>query len=162
MASLNRKLERDGELRTKCTEVMNSYLSKGYARRVPQSELSISKQPTWNLPHHPITNVNKPRKVRVVYDCAAKYNRMSLNDALMKGPHLMNSLTGILSHFRKDRIAMIANVEAMFYQTKVNPSHIDVLRFLWWENEDLSKRTYHKPYACSPHWSSIFSKLCQL
>ena len=84
LASLKRRLERDNELRTKYTEVMNSYLSKGYARIVPQPELSISKQLTWYLPHHPATNVNKPGKVRVVYDCATKYNGMSLNDALMK------------------------------------------------------------------------------
>ena len=111
---------------------------------IPQSELSISKQPTWYLPHHPVTNVNKPGKVRVNYDYAAKYNEMSLSDALMKGPHLMNSLTGVLSRFRMERIAMVDDVEAMFYQIKVDPSHINALRFLWWENGDLSK----EPIVC--------------
>ena len=138
LGSLKKKFERN-ELRTKYSEVMNSYLSKSYSRRVPQSELSISEQPTWYLPHHPITNVNKPGEVRVVYDCAAKYNGMSINDVLMKVPHLMTSSTGVLSRFRKDRIAMVADVEAMFYQIKVDPSHIDALRILWWENRDLSK-----------------------
>ena len=144
LASLKGRLERDNELRTKYTEVMNSYLSKGYAQKVLQFELSISKQPTWYLPHHPVTNVNKPGKVRVDYDCAAKCNGMSLNDALMKGPHLMNSLTGVLSRFCKERIAMVADVEAMFHQIKVDPSHINALRFLWWENGDLSK----EPVVC--------------
>ena len=56
----------------------------------------------------------------------------------------MNSLTGVLSRFRKERIAMVANVEAMFHQIKVDPSHVNALRFLWWENGDLSK----EPIVC--------------
>ena len=107
---------------------MNSYLSKSYAWKVPQSELSISQQPTSPL----------------VYDCAVKYNGMPLNDALMKGPYLMNSLTGVLSRFRKDRKAMVADVEAIFHQIKVDSLHIDALRFLWWANGDLSK----EPIIC--------------
>ena len=130
---------------------------KGYIYQLPDNlklaqrrlaslkrRLERDNEPTWYLPHHPVTNVNKPGKVRVVYDCAAKCNGMSLNDALMKGPHLMNSLTGVLSRFRKEKIAMVADVEAMFHQIKVDPSHINALRFLWWENGDLSK----EPVVC--------------
>ena len=51
----------------------------------------------------------------------------------------MNSLTGDLSRFRNDKIAMLADVEAMFHQINVGPLHTDALCFLRWENGDLSK-----------------------
>jgi len=34
----------------------------------------------WYLPHHAVQNVNKPGKIRVVFDCLAKYGGTSLNE----------------------------------------------------------------------------------
>ena len=119
---------------------MNSNLSEGYAREIPQSVFSISKHPTWYLHYHPAMNVNKPGKVRVVCNCAAKCNGMSLNDALLNSPRILNSSTGVFFRFRRNTIAMVADVEAMFHQIKVDSLHIDALRILWWENGDLSKK----------------------
>ena len=33
----------------------------------------------------------------------------------------------------------MADIEAMFYQVHVSPDDYDVLRFLWWPNNDLNK-----------------------
>ena len=65
-----------------------SYLSNTYSRKIPQNYLSIYKHPNWYLPHRTVMNVNKQKKVSVVYDCAAKCNGISLNDAHMKDLHL--------------------------------------------------------------------------
>ena len=107
LTSLKRRLQRDDNLRVKYAEVVESYLSKGYAREVQQAYLTESNDPIWYLPHHPVTNVHKPEKVRVVFDCAAKYHGLSLNDTLMKGPTFMNNLIGVLICFRKNRIALV-------------------------------------------------------
>ena len=47
------------------------------------------------FPHHPVIHPYKPSKVRVVFDCAAKCKGVCLNDALMQGPNLTNSLIGV-------------------------------------------------------------------
>ena len=107
LTSLKRRLQRDDNLRVKYAEVVESYLSKGYAREVQQAYLTESNDPIWYLPHHPVTNVHKPEKVRVVFDCAAKYHGLSLNDTLMKGPTFMNNLVGVLIGFRKNKIALV-------------------------------------------------------
>ena len=107
LTSLKRRLQRDDNLRVKYAEVVESYLSKGYAREVQQAYLTESNDPIWYLPHHPVTNVHKPEKVRVVFDCAAKYHGLFLNDTLMKGPTFMNNLVGVLIGFRKNRIALV-------------------------------------------------------
>ena len=52
----------------------------------------------------------------------------------MKGPDLEKSLVGVLLRFRKERIAVTADVEAMFYQLQVAPHDQDALRFFWWQD----------------------------
>ena len=36
--------------------------------------------------------------------------------------------------FRKNRIALEGDIEAMFHQVFVKPEHANALRFLWWPN----------------------------
>ena len=74
----------------------------------------------------------------VVFDASASYEGMSLNDHLLQGPDLINSLVGALSRFREETVAFIGDIEAMFYQVKVPAAQHDYLRFLWWCNDDLS------------------------
>ena len=93
----------------------------------------------WYLPHHPVTNPNKPGKVRVVFDCAATYKGVSLNNQLLQGPDFMNSLVGVLIRFRQENVALVADIEAMFHQVRVQDEDCDALRFLWWSDGDLSK-----------------------
>ena len=89
----------------------------------------------WYLPHHPVIHPAKPEKTRI----AAKFNGQSLNDHLLCGPDLTNSLLGVLVRFRRGSIAMIANVESMFYQVLVQPDDWNAFRFLWWENHDFKE-----------------------
>lgn len=93
----------------------------------------------WYIPHHGVINQNKPDKVRVVFDCSAKCQGTSLNDQLLQGPDLTNSLFGVLTRFRQESVAIMADVEGMFNQVYVDPKDIDALRFLWWPDDDLNK-----------------------
>ena len=95
----------------------------------------------WYLPHHPVVNLSKSGKLRVVFDCAAKFNGTFLNDKLMKGPDLVNSLVGVLTRFKKNKVALVADVKAMFHQINVDPRDQNALRFLWWNKEDLYKES---------------------
>ena len=48
---------------------------------------------------HGVTNVNKPGKVRVVFDAAAQFDKRSLSEKLLKGPDYLNTLIGIFFRF---------------------------------------------------------------
>jgi len=65
---------------------MQEHIAKGLSQRVPKEELGVKERPVWYLPHHPVTHPLKPGKVRVIYDCGAKYRRTSLNQQLLQGP----------------------------------------------------------------------------
>ena len=77
-----------------------------------------------------------------MFDCASKSHGHSLNDYLMKGPNLINSLVGVLLRFHKHPVAVVS---IMFHQVRVAPRDRDALRFLWWAKGDLEAepKVYH-------------------
>ena len=78
-----------------------------------------------------MTNPNKPGKVRLVFEAAASYKGTSLNDELVTGPDLLSSLVGVIMRFRLHVVAMIADIETMFFQVLVIEKDQPSLRFLW-------------------------------
>ena len=119
LESLKRRLSKDESLHKKYAGVMQDYIEKGYAEKVRDD--GKRNACTWFLPHHPVMNPKKPDKLRVVFDCAAKFMGVSLNDKLLQGPDLLSRLSGILTRFRLKPIALVADIEAMFHQVKVSP-----------------------------------------
>ena len=76
LASLKKRLSRGIELHNKYTEVMESYLQKGYAEKVETNSDSAGSE--WYLSHFPIFNPHKPEKLRIVFDwCCKKYGCFS-------------------------------------------------------------------------------------
>jgi hypothetical protein len=131
-----RKMLNDKQYHEHYTAFVQKLLDKGYAYEVPQDELNNTS--SWYLPHHGVYHPQK-KKIRVVFDCSAKYKGIGLNDMLLQGPDLTNSLIGTLMRFRSEPVAFICDVEAMFYQVKVPPAQHNLLRFLWWPNGDLQQ-----------------------
>ena len=114
-------------------------VAKGYARKVPPHQRESGYQgKTWFIPHHGVYHPHKPGKIRVVFDCSAKYRGKCLNDLLLKGPDLTNSLQGVLTRFRQDRVAVMADIEVMFHQARVPNPDCSFLRFLCWPDGKLS------------------------
>ena len=83
------------------------------------------------VPHHGVLDVNKPNKVRVVFDTAAIYHETSLNNNLLPGLDLLNNLVSVLCRFRQGEYAGISGIEAMFHQVRVPSRDTDALRLLW-------------------------------
>ena len=51
---------------------------------------------------------------------------------------MTNSLVGILTQFRQEKVALMSDVEAMFHQVRVKPDNCNALHFLWWPGSNLS------------------------
>ncbi|XP_052071218.1 uncharacterized protein LOC127709652 [Mytilus californianus] len=133
---LKGRLQRDKTYRNHYFTSMNDFIEKGYVEKVESSEQDIDGH-VWYIPHHGVYHPQKPDKVRVVFDCSARYQDHSLNDHLLQGPDLTNTLIGVLCRFRKEQIAVICDIEQMFLQFNVNKDHRDYLRFLWWKDDNL-------------------------
>ena len=118
------------------TTTMENYIAKGYARLLTNQEKYCNVEDCWYLPHHAVFHPHKPNKIRVVFDCTAHQHETSLNKQLLPRPDLLNSLIGVLFRFRKGRIALVADIEAMYHQVHVDPKDQKYLRFLWWPTEN--------------------------
>lgn len=89
---------------------MEKIFEKGHAE--PAAPLKAYEE-RWYLPIFGVFHPKK-NKIRVVFDSSAKFLGVSLNDVLMTGPDLTNSLIGVLLKFRKDRVAITADIEQIF------------------------------------------------
>lgn len=72
------------------------YLEKGYIRKLPSEELRVNHNRVWYLPVFPVTNPNKPGKVRIVWDAAASAHGVSLNSTFLTGPDQLTSLPAVI------------------------------------------------------------------
>ncbi|XP_077073702.1 uncharacterized protein LOC143724510 [Siphateles boraxobius] len=136
--NMKKKLQKNQTFKEDYVSFMNEVIKKGYAVKVPDEELKRSDGKVWFIPHHGVYHPKK-HKMRVVFDCGASYQGTTLNEQLLQGPDLTSSLVGVLTRFRQERVAVMADVESMFHQVKVPPEDADLLRFLWWPDGDTSK-----------------------
>lgn len=134
--SFDLSLKRDPNKQQHTLEFMQKMFDNGHAEIASSVD---EKTEHWYLPLFSIYHPKKPDSVRVVFDSAVKFHGSSLNDVLMKGPPLHNSLLGILLRFRTEAIAITVDVEQMFYNFYVFEGHRNYLRFIWHEGNDPSK-----------------------
>ena len=135
LASLKRKFRRDPGIFQSYRSVIHSLGDDGYAEKVPPSELEPASRDVWYLPHHA---VETPEKLRVVFDCAARSAGVCLNDILQGGPHLGQPLTAVISRFREGSVAFACDIQAMYHRVHVPASDSDLLRFLWFKDDDIN------------------------
>ena len=90
----------------------------------------------WYLPHFGVYHPRKPNNIRVVFDSSSEYQGTSLNKDLLSGRDFLNSLQGILIRFHQETVGVVCDIEQMFHCFYVNREHRDVLRFLWFKNND--------------------------
>ena len=72
------------------------------------------------------------------FDCSSQYKGSSINQHLMPGQDLTNQFIGELNRFRLEPVAFMADIQAMFYQVRVPEDQRSFLRFLWWDEGNLS------------------------
>ena len=160
LKSLDRRLEKQG-MKDKYCEGIQKFLDKDYAERVPDGEINNKDGRVWYVPHHHVISEAKGGKLRVVMDCSAKYDGVSLNSVCFGGPNLINNLLYVLLRFRQYQHAIMADIEGMYMQVKVRTDDRNCLRFLWYDDD--GKITH---YRMSSHlfggvWSGTASTYAQ-
>ena len=82
-----------------------------------------------------------------------------MNDKLLQGPDLTSNLVGVLTRFRQEKYAFMADIEKMFFQVKVRKGDQSFLRFLWWLNGDLEQKA--EEYCMTVHlFGAVSSPAC--
>ena len=116
LESLERRLIKNPDKARQYSDTIKRYLELGHATKLSTRESTPTNNMTCYIPHHYVTNANKQNKFRVVFDPSAKFTGTSLNDYLLKGPDLRNSLVTNLLRYRNGKYSISADIEKMFYQ----------------------------------------------
>ena len=131
--SLCRTLGRKPEMKEHFVTFMQRIFDQDHAELAPPL---TNREECWYLPTFGVYHPHKPGQIRVVFDSSAKHLGVSLNDVLLTGPDLNNSLLGVLMRFRCEQVAFTADIEQMFHNFIVREDHRNFLRFLWFRNND--------------------------
>ncbi|XP_075170238.1 uncharacterized protein LOC142242552 [Haematobia irritans] len=133
---LKRRILRDSSLANELQQQISNLLEKKYARKLSKSAAEQQGGKIWYLPTFIVKNPQKPNKVRLVWDAAAKSGNVALNDFLLKGPDLLIPLMQILYKFRIGAVAICGDIAEMFHRIKVQEEDACAQRFLWWGEND--------------------------
>lgn len=128
---VERKMDKDKEYAEMYSKKLKEMEEKKYIRRLSKNETEDESNKIWYLPHFGVINPNKPNKLRIVFDASAKSNGISLNDCLLTGPDLYNSLQTILLNFRIKKYAFTSDIKEMFLQVRVRKEDCYSQRILW-------------------------------
>ena len=137
MISLEKKFDRQPDLKIKYVETINQYIKDGHATKISINKRNDNFNNKINyIPHYSLTNINKPGKIRVLLDAGAKCQSTSVNENLLKSHDLLKNLVGVLLWFCQGKFCVMADIEKMFQQVIVNQRDKDSLRFIWRSNRD--------------------------
>ncbi|XP_059830478.1 uncharacterized protein LOC132396696 [Hypanus sabinus] len=134
--SLQKTLKRKPEMQQQDVAFMEKIFANGHAKLAPP--LRKGKE-CWYLPKFGVYHRQKPNQIRVVFDSNTQCAGISLNDVLLTGPDLNNTLLGILLRFRKEKVAILADIQQMFLCFLVQEDHHNFLCFLWHKDNDINK-----------------------
>ena len=129
--SLRRKALGDLTLNQTLIDTFQGLLAEGWLTHVEKVEVD---GPAEYLPFF----VTKQEKSRVVYDGAATSKAICLNHAVMPGANLLNRLTDVLTRFRFDRFACMADLSKCFFQISIPEDQWDLFRLVWFKDNNIT------------------------
>ena len=161
--SLQRKLKAKPHALERYEQELAKYVSSDYAEEIT-SLVPISASgplptgPVYNMPHRAVIREDKTTtKMRIVFDCSSKaQDATSLNDHLLAGPNLNPDLVVLLINFRRNPIAITADIKQAFLQIRVHPSDRDALRYLWRDSATNELRVFRMKVVTFGSASSPF------
>ena len=130
--SLRRKALKNPQLKHTLVDTFRELLDAGWL--VPVDKDSNDNR-TWYLPFF----VTKQDKPRVVFDSAASFKGVSLNDAVLAGENLLNNLVEVLMRFRLGKYACMADLSKCFFQIVMPVLQQDLFRLVWYANNDIDE-----------------------
>ncbi|XP_017465091.1 PREDICTED: uncharacterized protein LOC108358328 isoform X2 [Rhagoletis zephyria] len=151
------RLTKNPSLKEEYDKVVQEYLDLGHMEKVeaPSFEHSPSH---FYLPHHAVLKPESTStKLRVVFNASSNSsNGVCLNDILHVGPTLQADLTLLLIRWRMYKYVFNSDIQKMYRQILVNPSHRPYQRILFRKDphsgiQDFQLRAVTFGVNCAPY-----------
>ena len=132
-----KKLSRQPDWKKTYSAQVHEMVSRQAAVRLTKEELLTWSGSVWYISHLVAPNshsVSTP--VRLVWNSSQRFNGLSLNDLLMKGPDVLNQIRGVLLRFRSGRFAALGDIRKMYNSVWLEDREKHLHRFLWRDSEE--------------------------
>ncbi|XP_037961465.2 uncharacterized protein LOC119690459 [Plutella xylostella] len=131
---LERKLERNKNLKEQYNKVIDEYIDMNHMKKIENEE----DNKLIYLPHHAVIRDDKDTtKVRVVFDASAKgSNGRSLNETMMVGPVLQPDLRSLIISWRKHKVCVVGDIVKMYRMVKTADDFTNLQCIVWRDNPD--------------------------
>ena len=112
---------------------IDDHVDRGVARKLTAEEIAAYEGPYFYLSHMAIEQPkSESTPVRLVFNSSQKFQGVSLNDCLAKGPDAYNnSLLGMLIRFREHVTVLIGDIKKMYNTVELELLEQHMHRFLW-------------------------------
>ena len=108
------------------------FIDRGVWREISQDEIVKYDGPVHYTTHHEVFNEGSASTpVRIVSNSSLKYEGVSHNDILMKGPNCLNDLYSIVLRFRVHPIAIVGDISKMYHSVATTEKEKHLRRVLW-------------------------------
>lgn len=155
LQTLEKRLAKNDILKEEYRKTFEGYLQLNYMELVSEDE---KERDAVYLPYHEVIREDKDTtKVRIVMNASSKgTNGVSLNDDLMVGPTLQMDLRHIIMRWRKYPVVLVADIEKMYHQVRLDADDSNFQRILWRSSPEKEISEYKLVRvlfgtACAPH-----------
>ena len=125
-----RRFQKDLEFETAFLRALKKTTDCGYARKLSLDEVNNCAEQYFLIPFGVYKKSAVEKKLRIVFNSAAKYKGKCLNDCLLPGPPLQNLLPIIITRFREGAVAFTSDIEAMFNRIRMTETDCRYHRFV--------------------------------
>ncbi|XP_058809943.1 uncharacterized protein LOC131675115 [Phymastichus coffea] len=132
--ALQRKFDANSSFRAEYEKEFNGYLELGH-----MTLCEDDNNDGYYLPHHAvIKESSETTKCRVVFDASAKSSTgISLNDMLLTGPTIQETLWEQVLRFRSHPFVITADIEKMYRQIWIHPDDRKFQKILWYHEGEV-------------------------
>ena len=127
-----KRLSKDKRAAEKYNEQFDDFLKRGIFKEITKEDERNYDGPIFYITHHEVFKPgSSSTPVRLVINSSLKYNNISLNDILMKGPNSLNDLFGIQLRFRIHEVALVGDIQKIYHTIHTTELERHLRRVLW-------------------------------
>lgn len=132
-----KQLSRESEWKVAYAAQVHEMVDRKAAVKLSKDILQSWTGPVWYISHMIAPNPHSvTTPVRLVWNSSQKYQSLSLNDMLIKGPDVLNPIRAVLLRFRTGVYAALGDIRKMYNSVWLENREVHLHRFLWRDTED--------------------------
>lgn len=134
---MERQLSRELEWTATYAAQVHKMVERRCAMKLYKDILHAWTSPVWYISHLIASNPHSVKTpVRLVWNSSQKYRGVSLNDLLLKGPDIFNSIRAVLLKFWRGSFVALGDIRNMYNTVWLEDQEVHLHRFLWRDSEE--------------------------